>query len=94
MASDTVTIHIKAHRLLVGDVWLGDGTELTVIACTRAPENELFVPWGAARTSPPVPMQSVIIHGTLWRKGLPEYKGQWTLQPDMPVEVRRSVTDG
>lgn len=87
----TEVLNLTAAELQPGDVWLGeDGVELEVFQVTRQPEAA-FVPWERGRNHPPVPMFPVVVTGRITRPDGPGYTGRWTLQPDMPLEVRRGA---
>lgn len=86
-------LKILAAELEPDDVWLGEtpDTELHVEKVTHS-EPRPTIPWAQARTSSPVLMRPVIIEGRYHRKlpgGCVNTHGQWTLQPDQPLEVRR-----
>lgn len=88
----TEVVTIEARDVRVGDVWLGeDGVRLEVIWVNTSPQvlPEPFIPWEKGRNHPPVLMRPVVITGNLLRPDEKPWRGNWTLQPDMPIEVER-----
>lgn len=83
-------MQINASELRNDDDWVGEGTILHVIRCGKG-RTQFFIPWGVNGSTPPVPMTTVEIYGTLERDGYPPYTGKWHVQPDQPIEVNRGV---
>jgi hypothetical protein len=81
-------VEILAADLRVGDVWLGNRTNITVREVRIEPGRE-FRPWHSARTDPTVEMDAVVLRGVLHSDLEPDWEGQWTLQADQPLLVRR-----
>lgn len=84
---------VSAIDVQPGDVWLGseEGDELHIATVTLS-EGQ-FIPWRRGRTATPETLPAVVITGTMYYgSDRTAFEGQWTLQGDMPMEVRRADT--
>lgn len=80
-------ISILAEELQANDVWLGEHATLQVDEVTEM--NGIFIPWGQSKTTSPEPMIAIVVRGVLTDENGKRFIGQWTLQADQPLEVRR-----
>lgn len=86
---DVTVYRIPARDIQEGDVWLGDGHTMRILKILRR-EQRFAVPFDGPRAAPPRAIVHIGVQAEFSNGEKHPYRGQYTLQGDMFIEVERA----